>query len=202
MSTAVISVVRGAGQDPFNSQILEQLFSQCFSGEHKTQLLGGASEPLYQPAESDDGVHALYYREDFFASALHEIAHWSLAGTQRRLQKDYGYWYSPDGRDSLAQQQFEQVEYKPQALEWIFAKGCGYPFRVSADNLDGAMIDPENGLEFRQCILKQAQQWCENGMPRRALSFFQALCEAYGQSAELHSTDFSLQQLDRDLWVS
>ena len=33
-----------------------------------------------------------------FNSALHEISHWTIAGKERRLLADLGYWYAPDGR--------------------------------------------------------------------------------------------------------
>ncbi len=42
-------------------------------------------------------------RTDFFASALHEISHWCVAGKARREQVDFGYWYCPDGRDAMTQ---------------------------------------------------------------------------------------------------
>jgi elongation factor P hydroxylase len=199
-----LAVNNATRQDGFSSHLLEGVFAQCFVDEYKSQLVGGASEPLYQPALNNQGIHTLYYRDDFFASALHEVAHWCLTGAQRRSKKDYGYWYSPDGRDGLAQQEFESVEYKPQALEWVFSKACGYPFRVSADNLDAAVTIPDNDNdnEFSLRVLRQAQHWCVSDMPRRGLTFYRALCVLYGRSAELNSSDFSLQQLERGQWTS
>ncbi len=38
------------------------------------------------------------------------------------LLPDLGYWYAPDGRIEEQQALFEQVEIKPQAIEWLFAK--------------------------------------------------------------------------------
>ncbi len=73
----------------------------------------------------------------FFNSALHEISHWSIAGDKRRLLPDLGYWYAPDGRTAEQQALFEQVEIKPQAIEWLFATAFGRKFRVSLDNLTG-----------------------------------------------------------------
>jgi elongation factor P hydroxylase len=197
-----VAMNNAATRDSFSSRILEEVFAQCFVDECKSQLVGGASEPLYQPALNNQSVHTLYYRDDFFASALHEVAHWCLAGAQRRLQKDYGYWYSPDGRDGLAQQEFENVEYKPQALEWMFSKACGYPFVVSADNLNGAIMTANNGMAFRRRVLLQAQQWCTGDIPKRGLTFFRALCSLYGRSAELDSSDFSLQELKPAEWTN
>lgn len=54
-----------------------------------------------------------------FNSALHEISHWTIAGKERRLLADLGYWYAPDGRTREQQALFEQVEVKPQAIEWL-----------------------------------------------------------------------------------
>ncbi len=41
-----------------------------------------------------------------------------------------GYWYAPMV-DSEQQALFEQVEIKPEAIEWMFAKAFGLKFRVS-----------------------------------------------------------------------
>ena len=48
------------------------VFARCFWTSHATQLLGGADEPLYQPAGRAGEPHRLFYRENFAASALHE----------------------------------------------------------------------------------------------------------------------------------
>ncbi len=42
-----------------------------------------------------------------------------------------GYWYAPDGHTQEQQALFEQVEIKPQAIEWLFAQAFGRKFRVS-----------------------------------------------------------------------
>ena len=68
---------------------------------------------------------------------MHEISHWTIAGAKRRLLPDLGYWYAPDGRTKEQQDLFEQVEIKPQAIEWLFAQSFGRKFRVSLDNLTG-----------------------------------------------------------------
>ncbi len=58
-----------------------------------------------------------------FASALHEISHWCIAGKARRELVDFGYWYCPDGRDAMTQSQFEDVEVKPQAQVAVLRGG-------------------------------------------------------------------------------
>ena len=115
------------------AQDLEALFAQTFAAQYNTVLCGGAEEPLYQPG----APHRIVYTRDYFRSALHEVAHWCVAGEKRRQLPDYGYWYAPDGRDAAQQRAFEQVEVRPQALELLFCEACGHPFSVSLDNLEG-----------------------------------------------------------------
>lgn len=120
----------------FHSRDLERLFQQVFHN-FDTRLCGGGAEPVYlagPPAR-------IVYTRDYFRSALHEVAHWCVAGPERRQRDDYGYWYAPDGRDAAQQRLFEQVEIAPQALELIFCAACAHPFRVSVDNLDGGAAD-------------------------------------------------------------
>lgn len=163
---------RGAGH---RSADLEMLFAACFQGRWRTRLEGGADEPLYLPG-GDGALHRLCYRADYFASALHEIAHWCIAGPARLRQVDFGYWYLPDGRDAAAQRAFEAVEARPQALEWIFSVAAGYRFRPSADNLQGARGPSDFGARIRaelECCLAGT-------LPPRALRFADALRQFYG----------------------
>src|SRR5690606_38179118 len=102
--------------------------------------------------------------------------HWCVAGDQRRLLHDYGYWYAPDGRSPEQQQKFEQVEVKPQALEWIFNRACGVKFRVSADNLT---LGLEASPEFKANIAAQARQYCI-ALPVRPARFVLALSHFFG----------------------
>lgn len=113
---------------------IERVFAALFAGPYDTVLVGGGDEPLYEPARPGRRGR-IVYREDFVASALHEVAHWCVAGSARRRLDDYGYWYAPDGRTPSQQAEFERVEVAPQALEWVFADACGLPFRPSADNV-------------------------------------------------------------------
>lgn len=161
---------------------LEALFDETFADVWRTRLVGGAAEPLYQPATAEDSWHRVYYRADYFASALHEVAHWCIAGSARLAEVDYGYWYIPDGRSAQQQERFEAVEARPQALEWIFSRACGAAFQPSIDNLDGA---PGDADRFGQAILAAAQAYCREGLPQRAAAFRRALCAFYGTSASL-----------------
>ncbi len=118
-------------------QQLIDIFNTCFSGEYNTHLVKGDDEPIYLPADEESPHHRVIFAHGYYASAMHEISHWCIAGEERRKQVDFGYWYCPDGRDALTQSQFEAVEIKPQALEWMFCVAAGFPFNVSCDNLEG-----------------------------------------------------------------
>lgn len=186
-AAAVCSASPGAAG--FDSTRLERVFNDTFE-RFNTRLTGGAQEPLYQPAAVPGGRHCLYYREDFFASALHEAAHWCIAGEARRAEVDFGYWYSPDDRDEQAQRAFESVEVKPQALEWFFSLACGYPFRVSLDNLSlgqGAL----DASDFERRVLGQALQWQRTEPPARGAEFFRALAQEFGTSLTIAALRFS-----------
>jgi len=157
--------------------VLERLFAECFARDFATRLVGGAEEPLYLPAEAEGELHSIYYREDFFASALHEVAHWCIAGEVRRGQVDYGYWYTTDGRNRDQQREFERVEVKPQAIEWHLALAACHPFRISNDNL--SQQDVASG-QFATAVALQASLYCETGLPERAEQFRQQLAAYFG----------------------
>ncbi len=159
-------------------QQFETLFTQCFASTFLTELCGGADEPLYLPISDTRPLAQIWYREDFPASALHEIAHWCIAGPQRRLLEDYGYWYEPDGRSAIKQQAFEQVEVKPQALEAAFSHAARFPFRISADNLEGD-LGASAVFEQRvwQCAIDMVQT---DQFPPRARQWLDALEAHFG----------------------
>ena len=157
-----------------------QLFDDLFLNTENTILLGGADEPLFIPSITASAPHQLIFRENFVSSALHEIAHWCIAGKKRRLQPDFGYWYQPDGRDIDQQAQFEAVEIKPQALEWIFSNACGQKFTPSADNLNASEKCVADGSAFKQALVKQARQWCiSQQLPARAKLFIDGLTKEF-----------------------
>lgn len=182
----------GIQRRPFHcSSDLEALFKQCFYKEYKTLLIGGADEPLYSPATSIGQPHRLYYRADYFASALHEVAHWCIAGAQRRQLEDWGYWYCPDGRSATQQRAFETVEVKPQAVEWMLSVAAAAPFRISSDNLLGMANNKEEGWDFSQAVAAQVQCYRQTGLPSRAKQFFLAVAEFYGVADPLAATHYA-----------
>jgi elongation factor P hydroxylase len=174
----------------FDALRLERVFRDCFFTDYCTRLCGGAVEPLYQPAQEVGQCHVLWYREDFFASALHEVAHWCIAGEERRRQVDFGYWYAPDGRDAAQQAAFEAAEDKPQALEWFFSLACGYRFQLSIDNLDAAHGVLPDDSPFRHRVCAQAIRWQRKGLPGRAERFYRALCAEFGTTQSSTNLSF------------
>lgn len=135
-------------------------FNACFRDQH-TILAHSPDEPEYLPATAQQPAQILF-AHGFFASALHEISHWCIAGAERRTLPDLGYWYAPDGRTAEQQQLFEQVEVKPQALEWLLTVACDRPFRVSLDNLNG---DAGNGHAFKNAVYARLHALLDGSAP-------------------------------------
>ncbi len=169
---------------------LEKVFDRTFA-EFDCVLRGGADEPLYTPGRSPREPARVSYTRDYFASALHEVAHWCIAGEARRRQLDYGYWYAPDGRTAAQQRAFEQVEVRPQALEWLFSLCCGHRFRISADNLEAGVGASDR---FEAAVRAQARVYVRAlaseaddaaagpGLPPRGRLFALSLCAFYRRS--------------------
>ncbi|MFZ0329702.1 MAG: elongation factor P hydroxylase [Acinetobacter bohemicus] len=168
-------------------------FNHWFSHLNVT-LVRGDFEPEYFPATETEAAR-IQFAHGFFNSALHEISHWSIAGEQRRLLPDLGYWYAPDGRTAEQQALFEQVEIKPQAIEWLFSKAFGRKFRVSLDNLTG---DGGNGATFKDHVYAQLQQYFtgEAKLPRDAAHFIDRICTYTRSGKTLQSDEFQREMLD------
>lgn len=168
-------------------------FNHWFS-HLNVMLVRGDCEPEYFPATSDHPAR-IQFAHGFFNSALHEISHWSIAGDQRRLLPDLGYWYAPDGRTAEQQALFEQVEIKPQAIEWLYAKAFGRKFQVSLDNLTG---DGGNGSHFKDHVYAQVQQYFkgEAQLPRDTAYFIRCICSCIRGGKTLQSDEFQREMLD------
>lgn len=160
---------------------LIRIFDALFAVTESTVLRAGGDEPLYKPSEGDQHPAAIIFAHGYFSSALHEIAHWCIAGSYRRTLVDYGYWYEPDGRSEEKQLAFARVEVKPQALEWVFSIASGCTFNFSADNLaiGGSVVD-ESWRRFQQDVLEAARCYAAKGLPPRAEILAVALAQFYG----------------------
>lgn len=170
---------------------LIRLFNSLFANDENTVLVRGGDEPLYLPA-CDATPAQVIFAHGYYASAMHEIAHWCVAGPARRKLEDYGYWYEPDGRTQQQQQLFEAVEYKPQALEWILCKAAGFRFRISVDNLSGEPTDPK---PFADAVYAQVGRYLRVGYSVRAQRLVTALQRFYGREGGLSFADFAREEL-------
>lgn len=143
--------------DDEQCQALVILFASVFP---ELEIIGGADEPFYQApvyrssyqsSFSQDKTLAneltgteklqskakLFFRANYPRSLLHELSHYCLAGKARRQLDDFGYWYTPCGRDEAQQRAFEQVEARPQGLEKALCEAIGIAFSPSLDDFSG-----------------------------------------------------------------
>jgi len=157
---------------------LISLFNQLFLPRYNTVLVRGEDEPIYLPSDDQNPNNRVIFAHGFYASALHEIAHWCVAGPERRKLVDFGYWYKPDGRTAEEQSEFEKVEVKPQAYEWIMSVASGHKFHFSADNLSSEIGASE---QFQKNVLNTVHDLLEHGLPERVSVLVEGLCEFSGK---------------------
>lgn len=168
------------------------VFNETFEHDFNTKLEKGYDEPIYIPADIVYEQyplahhHRVIFAHGYYASGLHEIAHWLVAGEQRRQKVDYGYWYIADGRNAKQQKAFEKVEVVPQAIEWIIAVAAGFDYKVSADNLSGIEIDR---VGFQHQIYDQVKTFLEDGLSPRTQALVIALQKFYNTTT-IQLTDF------------
>ena len=153
---------------PANDIMIASLFTEVFAAE-RLQMFGGGVEPRYTAARGDVPA-TLQYTADFASSALHEAAHWCLAGADRRALDDFGYFYVPaEARSGADQRRFEAAEVRTQAIEWLFSLAAGVEFHLSVDSIgrDVAM--------FRGAVVQEVQRRIATRLPARAMKFRVAL---------------------------
>jgi elongation factor P hydroxylase len=153
---------------------IARCFERCFAATAPVRCLGGANEPLYRPATAAHPAE-LVYREDFAASALHEIAHWCVAGARRRQLPDFGYRYLPPPRTAAEQARFLRWELMPQALESLFADAAGIAFRASFDDVEDQHVGLRQPFLDSLALRRKA---LVTAMPPRAERFLKALRQA------------------------
>ncbi len=152
------------------------LLNNQYLGQYNTCIVGGFDEPFYQASQSGQ-MAQIQFSHDYIRSALHELAHWCVAGDQRRKQDDYGYWYAADGRNQQQQDEFYKVEIKPQAIEWAFSIVLGIAFEASVDNL---ATQVEGVDEFNNNLKKQFSKYATNGFPKRTQEILSLLANYRG----------------------
>lgn len=170
-------------------KLLVERFNHLFLESHNTQLICCEEEPIYRPADAEHPHHRIIFAHGFFASALHEIAHWCVAGKERRLLEDFGYWYQPDGRSAEQQTAFEKVEIKPQALEWIFSQSAHFTFHFSSDNLTSELGASD---AFQKAVLAQVNIYLTQGLPKRAQDWSNELIKQFRPNQSLLANEFKL----------
>jgi len=176
--------------------LLIDTFHELFLEAMNTQLSGGHAEPVYLPAQAKTPAQ-ICFRDDFVSSALHEIAHWCVAGKERRAFEDYGYWYAPDGRTQEQQRAFVMVEARPQAVEWYLSLALDVPFRVSADNLE----NPEDTRALKRAVHSAFVVLTDGNCPPRATVLARALAKKTDVSLKGRIEEMSEGYLDQ-FWES
>jgi elongation factor P hydroxylase len=155
-------------------------FNATAGRRHGAVLIGGAREPLYVPARGTAPAE-IHYTLDYAQSALHELAHWCIAGRARRALPDYGYWYEPPPREPAARAAFFAVESRVQGLELLLARAAGIRFHVSVDDPGS---DPG---DFAASVQAAACAWLARGFPARTRDVFAALAADW--AGRIHVTE-------------
>ncbi|MFT5164287.1 MAG: elongation factor P hydroxylase [Alteromonadaceae bacterium] len=177
----------------YDYQDLIKIFEQTFYQQYQTRLIKGIGEPVYLPQDEQSSDNRIIFAHGYYASALHEIAHWLVAGFERRKIEDFGYWYKPDGRTIAQQATFEAVEVKPQAIEWLLCVATGFDFNVSCDNLSG---EPTDRLVFQHNVYQQVKHLLENGYNKRVEQLVGALAGYYQTALPLSLKQFEYQGIN------
>ncbi len=186
-------------QDNHNVEDLIKIFNATFFEEYNVKLDFGGNYPIYLPAfleedgkPSERDYNVILFAKGYYSSALHEIAHWLIAGKERHKLEDFGYWYEPDGRSAERQREFEKVEVKPQAIEWILAVAAGFRYFASADNLNG---NPGDNSAFKQAVYEQVKQYAEQGLSERAEKLRHAISQFYQTPDYIDLERFHLEKI-------
>ncbi len=169
---------------------LTAIFEGCFFDAFQTRLIRGQDEPIYLPLNQQTSYHQIVFAHGYYASALHEIAHWLVAGDARRLLEDYGYWYCPDGRTAVQQAEFEKVEVLPQAIEWCLSVAAGFKFNVSCDNLNGEQTCRH---QFQRAVHDKVTELLQTGFNTRTQTLLKALSDYYKTPWPLSLSHFEWQ---------
>lgn len=168
---------------PLSAAEIALAFNRLFSRSHRVVLLAGGHEPLYLPA-TERTPAVIRFTADYPRSALHEAAHWCIAGASRRNLEDYGYFYEPPPRSPERQQAFARVEARVQALEAVFAVASGHSFAVSMDDV-GSVLQLEQAFAVR--VAEELKDWRRRGLPERASRFEAALvCRRLSRCGGVH----------------
>ena len=152
-------------------------FNRLFGPSHRVTMVGGGAEPLYEP-ETPAHPARVVFTYDYPASALHEAAHWCIAGAARRRLRDYGYSYAPGPRESIARSVFFASECDVQAVEALLAEACDVRFVISADDFAAPQAELD---DFERRVRERIEHRRVHGLPRRAERLRAALRAEFGR---------------------
>ncbi len=91
-------------------QDLIDIFNQTFYVDYNTKLGLGGDETIYLPADERVSYHRIILHVAFMLPLCMKSLT-GVAGPQRRLLEDFGYWYEPDGRTAQVQAEFEKWKF-------------------------------------------------------------------------------------------
>lgn len=165
------------------SSRVSQTFNGLFATSARTVMVGGGAEPLFLPASCDRPARLVFTR-DYVSSALHEAAHWCIAGAARRRLIDYGYHYYAPPRTAAQRQRFFTLERCCQALELLFATAAGQTFQVSIDDLDAPSdrAIATSAANFDTEVRAAAIAMDARGLPPRAAQLRDALAAEFNSN--------------------
>ena len=142
-----------------DAKLIAQIFNDGVGSKYQTLLKGGRNEPVFIPDRDTSDI--IHYKADYVSSALHEVAHWFIAGANRRRLVDYGYWYK---------------EFRNADQQLAFSQGAGIPFRLSVDNFQRI----KSGCpDFKIAVRSEAIS-LTSSINKRAFSFLQDLMSVSG----------------------
>ena len=154
---------------------LIDIFSDCFRNSYDTVLVAGDDEPYYQPDQAMSRIKWCL-RTAFLPQRYTKPRIGVLRVNSVGSSSITAIGMNPMGV-MQQQREFEQVERKPQALEWLFSLCAGFKFDVSVDNLSGVEVDR---YAFRKEVAQQLESYLETDLlPPRAKTFAKALCRAF-----------------------
>jgi elongation factor P hydroxylase len=156
------------------------IFNHSFCSAENVILKGGFEEPFYLAATKNTKAEIQFTR-DYVSSALHELAHWCVAGKKRRQSDDYGYWYVPDGRDADQQTRFFEVEVLPQAYEFYLSLACKVEFKLSLDNVNGDVLMTDS---FKQKVIECTRGFFKHNPEGRVTQLYNAYVKHFWEGID------------------
>jgi elongation factor P hydroxylase len=168
------------------------LFNSEFTQTDNTIIAESLDEPIYLPRDATHPFNRILYTQGSYTSVLHEISHWCIAGSERRLKIDYGYWYKPESQTLEEAELYKKFEAKTHGIEWIFSIAAGVPFYIIPNNLSAGF---EVSQDLKEAVHAATLNYLNSGLPVSAERFKQALLKYYKREAVFNRVLFKLENL-------